>query len=196
MPGLVHLVGLVRPVLDAPRVGADRRDLLFLAPIAILEFYARRIAAGIAAPFLLGKAALHLAGAKNDEVARLDAHALLLGGGVEFVIRNAITVLEPIDAFSARDVEQHAAADHLVARMLDAEHVDAAAIDARCAVAVIGLAFLEDVGERIPMRRRLDRHVQRIIGIFEAPAEAACDRVGAGREHGVDRIPAYAEETT
>src|SRR5580704_16245941 len=50
VPRLVGLGGLVRPDLDTPGVGADRRDFLVLAPVAVLEFHAGCIAAGIAAP--------------------------------------------------------------------------------------------------------------------------------------------------
>src|SRR5580700_5165178 len=45
VPRLVGFRGLVRSHLDTPGVGADRRDLLFLAPITVLEFYARRVTA-------------------------------------------------------------------------------------------------------------------------------------------------------
>src|SRR5262244_765620 len=55
VPWLVRLGGLVRPHLDAPGVRADRRDLLVLAPVAILELHAGRVAARVAAPFLLAQ---------------------------------------------------------------------------------------------------------------------------------------------
>src|SRR5215471_13352320 len=98
VPGLVRLDGLVRPHLDAPGVGADRRDLLGLAPIAILELDARRVAAGIAAPLLLLQAALHLPGADDDEVAAPDLDVLVLGALVELVVGDAFAILEPVDA--------------------------------------------------------------------------------------------------
>src|SRR5947209_1045104 len=69
VPRLVDLGGFVRAQLDPPGIGADRRDLLVLAPIAVLEFHARRVAARIAAPFARLQAALHLAGAENYEIA-------------------------------------------------------------------------------------------------------------------------------
>src|SRR5712692_5310188 len=72
VPGLVRLGGLVRPHLDTPGVGADRRDLLALAPIAVLELDAQRVAAGIAAPFLLRETPLHLPNANDDEIAAPD----------------------------------------------------------------------------------------------------------------------------
>ena len=48
------------------------------------------------------------------------------------------------------------------------------------------------------MGRRLDGHVQRVVGIAQVAAwtlvEPAGDGVGAGGEHGVDRVPAAAEQ--
>src|SRR5205823_1889739 len=79
VPGLIRLGGLVRPHLDAPGVGADGGDLLVLAPVAVLELHARRVAAGIAAPLLLLQAAFHLPGADEDEVAASDRDVLVLG---------------------------------------------------------------------------------------------------------------------
>src|SRR5215510_14171106 len=45
VPRLVRLLGLVRPHLDAPGVGADRGHLPLLAPIAVLELDAGCVAA-------------------------------------------------------------------------------------------------------------------------------------------------------
>src|SRR5262249_54029885 len=50
VPGLVRLGGLFGPPLDAPGVGADRRDLFVLAPVAFLKLDAGRVAAGVPAP--------------------------------------------------------------------------------------------------------------------------------------------------
>src|SRR5581483_6091435 len=141
VPGLVGFLGLVRPHLDAPGVRADRGDLLLLAPVAILELHARRIAAGIAAPVALLLAALHLSGAHDDEVATADLDVLILGAFVEFVIGDAFAVLEPVDAAMPRDVEQYAAADHLALGVLDAEHGEAARVDELGVMAVIGLVL-------------------------------------------------------
>src|ERR1700731_444616 len=79
VPRLVGFRGFVRPHLDAPGVGADRRDFLFLAPVAVLELDARRVSAGIAAPLLLNYATLHLPGADDDEIAAADGDVLVLG---------------------------------------------------------------------------------------------------------------------
>src|SRR5262249_45956717 len=51
------------------------------------------------------------------------------------------------------------------------------------------------VAERVPMRGALDAEVERVVGIADlVPVLPACDRIGAGREHLVDRIEAPAEE--
>src|SRR5262245_51658187 len=109
VPRLVRLGGLVRPHLDAPGVGADRRDLLVLAPVAVLDLHAWRVAASIAAPSLLLEAALHLPGAHDHEVAAPDLDVLVLGALIKFSVATALAVLQPWHAAEARDVEQHAA---------------------------------------------------------------------------------------
>src|SRR5689334_21823124 len=156
VPGLVGLFGLVRTHLDAPGVGADRRDLLFLAPVAVLEFDARRVAAGVATPVLLSVAAFHLSGADEDKIAAADGHILLLGTLIKLIVRNALAVLHPLHAAEARDIEQHAAADHLVLGMLDAEHRKAARVDQLGVIAVVSFVLIEDMAQRVPVRRALD----------------------------------------
>src|SRR5579864_7690870 len=89
VPRLIGFGGLVRPHFDAPSTGADRRDLLLLAPVAVLELDARRVAAGVTAPFTFRQAALHLAGADDDEIAAADRDVLLLGARVELVVGDA-----------------------------------------------------------------------------------------------------------
>ena len=75
----------------------------------------------------------------------------VLGARVELVVGDAFAVLEPVDAAEAGDVEQHAAPDHLVLGMLDAEHVEPLGVDQLGVVAVVGLVLVEDVAERIPV---------------------------------------------
>ena len=168
-----------------------------LTPVAVLEFHTRRIAAGIAAPFFLRKAALHLAGAHDDEIAAADLDVLRLGAGVEFVVGNAVAVGQPVHALEARDVEQHAAADHLALGVFDAELAETIGVDFARVVTVVHFLLIENVAERIPMRRRLHRHVDGVVGVADARHHVlpAGDRVGAGRQHGVDRVPASAEQT-
>ena len=111
-------------------------------------------------------------------------------------LADGLAVLEPWHAAQPRDVEQHAAADHLVFGVLDAELADAAAVDFARVETVIHLVFVEDVAERIPMGGGLHRHIDGVVGVADARhfVLAAGDRVGAGRQHGVDRIPAAAEQ--
>src|ERR1700748_2195457 len=63
VPGLSDFAGLVRTHLDTPGIGADRRDLLFLTPVAIFETHTWRRTARIGAPRALLQTSLHLAGA-------------------------------------------------------------------------------------------------------------------------------------
>ena len=195
--GWLASLGLVRPHLDAPGVGADRGDLLLLAPVAVLELDARRVAAGIAAPLLLGEAALHLPGADDDEIAAADRRRSAPWRICR--VRRWKCSRRPrshFDAAEAGDVEQHAAADHLVLGMLDAEHVEALGIDQLGVVAVIGLVLVEDVAERVPMGGALHAQHQRVVGVADlVPVLPPGDRVGAGRQHLVDRIEAAAEQS-
>ncbi len=80
--------------------------------------------------------------------------------------------------------------------MFDAELAEAVRVDLAGVVAVIHLLLIEDVAERIPMRRRLHRHVDGVVGVADAGHHVllAGNRVRAGRKHGVDRIPAPAEQ--
>ena len=62
-------------------------------------------------------------------------------------------------------------------------------------VAVVGLVLVEDVAERVPVRRALHAEHQRVVGIAQlVPVLLAGERIGAGREHLVDRIEAPAEQ--
>src|SRR5262249_33455782 len=92
VPRLVGFGGLVPPHLHPPGIGASRGDLLCVAPVAILELHAGRIAARVAAPLLLLEAALHLAGADDDEVGAPDRHSLCFRTGVKLVVADALTV--------------------------------------------------------------------------------------------------------
>ena len=96
----------------------------------------------------------------------------------------------------AGDVEQHAAPDHLADRVLDAALVGAAAVDQAGVVAVPHLLAEEDVGQRVPLGGALGRQMERVVGVAQARrlVVLAGDRVGAGREHGVDRVPAAAPQ--
>jgi hypothetical protein len=195
MPGLVRFGRLVGADLDAPRIGADRRYFLLPAPIAILELDARRVAPRVAAPLLLGKAALHLPGADDDEIPAPDLDLLRLRASVELLVADAFPVLEPLDAAQARDVEQHAASHHSAFGMLDAQHAQSIGIDELGLIAVIGLFLVEDVAERVPVRRPLHAQIKRVVGVADlVPVLPAGNGIGAGGEHLVDGIEPPAEQ--
>src|SRR5262249_6836526 len=139
VPGLVGVLGFVRADFAAPSVRDQRRDFLLVAPVAVLELHARGVAACVSTPFLLGEAALHLSGADDDEIRLAYFDTLRLRASVELVVADAFAVLQPRHAAKARDVEQHAAAVHLVLRMLDAEYTKPfARVDLARVVAVVG----------------------------------------------------------
>jgi hypothetical protein len=122
MPRLVRRVCLIWPDLAAPGVGADRGDILVLKPVAGFERQAGRIAGSVSVPVLLGEAALLMASAHDDKVALANLDALSVGAGVELGRADGVAVRQGVEALEASDVEQDAAADHLVAHVLDATH--------------------------------------------------------------------------
>ncbi len=80
--------------------------------------------------------------------------------------------------------------------MLDAEHAQPLGIDQLGVVAVVGLVLVEDVAERVPMRRALDAEHERVVGVADlVPVLLAGDGVSAGRQHLVDRVEAAAEQS-
>ena len=120
MPGLKDAgQGLVGTHFDPPGVRADAGDLLFVDPVDGFEGEARRIAGGVGAPLALIQAVGHLAGVDDHEVAPAHLDALFPGGRVEIADGNAVAVGEALLALVAGNVQQHAAADHLVGEMLD-----------------------------------------------------------------------------
>ena len=120
---------------------------------------------------------------------------LLLGAFVELVVGDAFAVLEPVDAADGARCRAARRGRPSCCGVLDAEHGEAARVDQLGVVAVVGLVLVEDVAERIPMRRALHAEVQRVVGVADlVPVLLAGDGVGAGREHLVDRIEAAAEQ--
>src|SRR6185437_11969514 len=195
VPRLVCFGGFVGAYFHAPSIGTNGGNLFFLTPVAVLELDTWRIAAGVTAPILLGEAAFHLSGADYDKVAAADRNILILGAFVEFIVRNALTVLHPFHAAEARDVQQHAAADHLVLGVLDAEYVEAARIDHLGLMAVVAFVLIEDVAERVPMRSALHAQHQSVVGIADlVPVLASRNGVGSRGQHLVDRVEAPAEQ--
>lgn len=108
-----------------------------------------------------------------------------------------IEVRSYLDALEARHVEQHGTTGHLVADVLDTELLRTARIDEFGVIAIVHLVIENNVAKRIPLRRRLTRHVDRIVRVTEIrrwDILIACRGVSAGRQHGVDRIPTAAEQ--
>src|SRR5262249_56133110 len=96
MPGLVDSAfGVVRPHLAAPGIACEGRKLGACHPFESLEGKAWCVPARIAVPTPNFEAALHLAGAHDHVVAALDGHALRLGGVVEILAGDALTLLPP-----------------------------------------------------------------------------------------------------
>src|SRR5690606_35594329 len=152
---------------------------------------ARRVAAGIAVPASGLLAALHHAGAHDDVVATLERNALLLRRLIEVVVGDAVTVVERLNTLVARNIEQHAAADHLVLGSLDAAFLRAGRGHFAAVVAVPHIVLIEDVTEPVPLRAALQGHGHHVVGGADAAlVEHAGIGVGAGAQHGVDRVGA------
>src|SRR5262249_8047968 len=152
---------------------------------------ARCVSAGITVPAPDLEAALHLASAHDHVVAALDGHALRLGGVVEVLAGDAVPIVERLLAESARDVEQNTAAHHLLLRLLDAALLRAGRGHFTAVVAIPHVAFIEDVAEPIPLRAALERHGHHIIGGADtALVEHTGIGIGAGADHGMDRVGA------
>src|SRR6185437_14800915 len=174
-----------------PGVGANGRNLFFLTPVAVLELDARRIAAGVTAPILFGKASFHLSGTNDDEVAAADRDILVLGALVEFFVGNAFAVMHPLHAAESSDVQQDAAADHLVLGVFNTEYVEAARIDHLGLVAIVTFVLVEDVAERVPVRSALHAQHESVVGIANlVPVLPPGDGVGTRGQHLMDRIEA------
>ena len=88
-------------------------------------------------------------------------------------------------------VEEHAAADHLVLGLLDAALRRAERRHLAAVVAVPHVVLVEHVAEAVPLRAALQRHHHHVVGGADAAlVEHAGIGVGAGAQHGVQRIDA------
>ena len=113
------------------------------------------------------------------------------GGVVEVLAGDAVAVVERVHALEARHVEEHAAADHLVLGLLDAALLRAGRGHLAAVVAVPHVVLIEHVAEPVPLRAALQRHGHHVVGGADAAlVEHARIGVGAGADHGVDRIGA------
>src|ERR1700722_19513041 len=151
VPGLVRLAGFVGSDFATPSIAADRRDVLVLQPETSFERKTRGWAAGVARPVARRETPFLMPGPDVHEIAFTDLDALCLGAVVEIGDGDGITIVERRNALEARDVEQHASSDHLVANMLDAELLRAPHIDEPRVVPVVHFIVEEDMAERVPL---------------------------------------------
>ena len=152
MPGLVRF-GWFRSEHSTPQVSVQIAAIcLSLAPVAVLELHAGRVATGVAAPFLLRQAALHLAGAERDEIALADFDVLILGAVASSSLPMPSPSLSQFDAAVPRDSSNTPRPTHLASGVLDAAHGEAARVDELRIVAVYGPCPRIRCAERIPVR--------------------------------------------
>ena len=101
--------------------------------------------------------------------------------------RDDVAALQPVDALEAGDVEQHATADDALGQLVDRAVLGAVRSDIGRREAVVQLVVVEDVGQAVPLRRRLQRHEHVVVGVVEGPGELL---VGAGLRHQPHRVDA------
>ena len=128
-----------------------------------------------------------VAGADDQRVARLDRDALGRERRLELGDRDVVVGGERIDAEVAGHVGQHAAGEHAVAQDRDVVGGGALRADHLARPAVVHVVVVEAVGERVPLRRGLQRHHDHVVGEAvagepERRLPAGAD-VGAGRDH-------------
>ena len=88
------------------------------------------------------------------------------------------------------DVEEHAAPGDAVALLVDRVVQRAARRDVARGIAVVELVVVEDVRERVPLRRALQRHHDVVVGVAEAAGHVVLRL--ARRGHEVQRVLADA----
>ena len=165
---------------------------MFADPLRAIDAQPRGRAATVFAPASIGAHLADLAGPHQHDVARPDRHLAHCRGPVQVFGINSLARFEPLLALVARDVEQHAARDNLVLGVLHAVLLGAGAVDVVGFVAVVHLAPVQDVGERVPLRGALQRHGHRIVGVLDVGQVVlgADTHVAAVLQHEVDRVEA------
>ena len=128
------------PPLMHPGHGVDMQPGLALA--------CRRI---VVAPGAEREAAGVMARAEDEDVALAQAHALGLLDRLQLGAGHRLAGLEPVDLAVARRVEQHAAADDAGVIGGDAAPFRAARGEQRGRLAIVELALVGDVVQRIDM---------------------------------------------
>src|SRR5215813_10698940 len=151
--GIGHLFDVARHGL-AVAVREERRDAPLMHPghgvdmQPCLAFPGRRI---VVAPGAERAPAGVMACPEDEDIALAQTHALRLLDGLQFGARHGLAGLEPVDLAVARRVEQHAAADDAAVIGRDASPVRPARGEQRGRLAVVELALVGDVIQRIDM---------------------------------------------
>ena len=110
-----------------------------------------------------------MAGADEHDVARLDQHFLTFRGRPQFLCADGVAGGECVDVVEPGDVEQHAAR-HDRAELLDAELRGSGVVDDVVADAVVEQVVVAGVGQRVPVRRGLRSHLERVVTRREVAA--------------------------
>ena len=195
MQRLEHAGRVVGEHLGAPRVGGQRRDLVGGEPVGGADPEAGGRSGVVLAPRAPCADLGDLARSDENDVAGAHLKPLRRGAGAQLGVVDGLSGLEPVHAAVARDVEQDAAADHAVGDAVDAVDRRSGAGDVLEAVAVVHLAPVEDVGQRIPLRAALQRHGDGVVGVAEDREVVLCAQrdVATVLEHGVHGVGPAAE---
>ena len=172
--------------LDGEVVGTHRGHVALAQPGATREVEARFGRAPRDAVVVLDQVPTP-AGAEQQHVAGPDVDATLAFDRlVEVVGCDGHATFEPRHALEARDVEENAAPGDAVALLVDRVVQRAAWRDVARGIPVVELVVVEDVRERVPLRRALERHHDVVVGVAE-PAGHVVLRL-ARRGHEVQRV--------
>ncbi len=165
-------------------------------PIYRFESEARRITTAITTPVAAVQAISHLTGINNDKITAPDFNALGFGRSVEIINGDAIAIGQAVFLFVARDIKQHAAANHFVGKFFDTVFMRTGRVNQRCIIAVPHLIAGKDMGQRIPLTGGLGWQIDKIIGIAETNRFILTARfgVGTGCHHMMQRIPTPAKQ--
>ena len=176
--------------LDGPVVRADRGDVAVVEPLAAV----------LAEPGLagheLGRRSCARGSSRRQPVRntrmspRPDLHAALRGHRrLEILGRDDVAGLQPVDALQAGDVEQHPAAGDTLGDLVDrvVERADDGDVSGR--EAVVHVVVVVDVGQRVPLRRALQRHEDVVVGVLEPPGNTWVSPVCDIRWTGLMRPP-------
>ncbi len=119
--------------------------------------------------------------AHEQDVAGFDAKAGVLLGALEIVGKDRLAILQERNAARARHVEQNTARDDTVAKLVNAEFERPVRRHVLDRVAVVQLALVEDVAERVDVRGGesvgRDREVVAAPSFRRGPGHVVSDRV-------------------